>query len=186
MKRKITLGLSIWLLITLLLGGFEVFSILPRQFFGISVFVTVTTVTLLYFKNKNSKEFVDSISLKQIALVHIFRIIAGLLFLYYSDNLPEAFVSKASYGDIISGLLAILALLFNRKFLHYIFHLFGLIDLITALSIGTYFNIIGNSKMATIFYLPLILIPLFIVPILLVTHISSLKKLNQKNYNENI
>jgi len=182
MKNKIVFAIVLWALATLLLGYFEVFVNLPRQVFGISVFLIVVASTYFYFKNKPFQNFITNFSLKQIAIIHIFRIFAGSLFLFYKSNLPETFATKAGYGDIIAGILALsVFLLGHRKINYYIFNLFGIIDLISALSIGTYFNLTNDPQMAFIFTLPLLLIPVFIVPLLLVSHIASLQKLNSLN-----
>lgn len=106
---------------------------------------------------------------------HAFRHI-GLTFLVPSvvaEPLPDYFANPAAYGDLISGLLAILAIValrFGWRFalpLVWIFSIFGASDLVYALrqvEVVPYFG-------ATWY------IPTFLVPLLLVTHIMVFARL---------
>jgi hypothetical protein len=75
---------------------------------------------------------------RAIATLHCFRFF-GLVFLlpgFVGPNLPDGFATPAAYGDLATGLLAILALLTVRvRFLFWplvwAFNLVGLADLIT-------------------------------------------------------
>ena len=81
---------------------------------------------------------------RALATFHSFRFF-GLVFLlpgFVGPNLPEAFAAPAAYGDFVTGLLAILALLTARvRFvfwpLVWAFNLIGLADLVmdTAIAI---------------------------------------------------
>ncbi len=103
-----------------------------------------------------------------LVLPHAFRHI-GMVFLVpnvLARPLPEAFAIPAAYGDLASGILALLALLVLRTgwagalVLVWIFNLVGTADLLNALR---HVDVAANFGAA--WY-----IPTFLVPLLLVTH----------------
>ncbi len=94
----------------------------------------------------------------------------GLTFLVPSvvePSLPSSFALTAAYGDFISGLLAILALVALRRDwtsstpIIWLFSIVGMLDLMNALSQAE-----AVPSLAGTWY-----IPTFWVPILLVTHV---------------
>ncbi|OGS70862.1 MAG: hypothetical protein A3F91_11745 [Flavobacteria bacterium RIFCSPLOWO2_12_FULL_35_11] len=173
MKNRIIVFIIIWILITASLGYFDVFLKLPIQAFGSYVFIINILIVISYLKIKNLRSLINSIPLKLFAFINIFRIFAGLLFLHFSDKLPEEFVYKAGYGDIVAGLLGASVFIFgHRKITYYLLNIFGLLDLVNALSIGMFLNITGNPKMEFAAQFPILFIPLLIV-----THINSLTRL---------
>ena len=104
-------------------------------------------------------------------LLHSFRHI-GLAFLIpgvTAQALDPRFANPAAYGDLLAGVLALLALLALRMdwpvaiLLVWIFNIFGTVDLLNALMQGMRHNPPGSMG-STHF------IPAVIVPALLVTH----------------
>ncbi len=102
---------------------------------------------------------------------HAFRHV-GLLFLVpgvVAEPLPPEFANPAAYGDLASGVLAILALIALRGGwrvalpLVWLFSIVGTVDLFYAVFRGLSVGAGGN--MGATWY-----IPTFIVPALLVTH----------------
>jgi hypothetical protein len=177
-EKKIVFLFTIWGLVTFIIGYTKLYANLPRQVFGISVFLLLATLIVFYFKNQSFRHLADSIPLKYIALFHSWRIFAGLAFLAFQNRLPATFVNEAAWGDIISGFVDIIVfILAQNKIGYYVFNIIGLVDLILALGLGMTFALTGNPKMADIVALPLILIPLFGVPITAFTHIVSLTRL---------
>ena len=83
-----------------------------------------------------------------------------------AEPLPEFFAFAAAYGDLVSGLLAIVALIaFRRSWglalsLVWLFNVVGTVDLLNALRQADVVPYVGAT-----WY-----IPTFLVPILLVTH----------------
>ncbi|MEP1209277.1 MAG: hypothetical protein ABJM29_05735 [Rhizobiaceae bacterium] len=99
---------------------------------------------------------------------HTFRHI-GMSFLtpaVVADTMPQDFAASAGYGDLASGILALLALAaLHRKWafaitLVWIFNIVGTVDLINALRQAQ-----AVPHFAAAWY-----IPTFLVPLLLVTH----------------
>ncbi len=102
---------------------------------------------------------------------HAFRHI-GLVFLVpgvVAKPLPPEFAEPAAYGDLASGLLAILALIALRGgwkaalSLVWLFSVVGTVDLLYAMVGGFIVN--AQENMGAAWY-----IPTFVVPVLLVTH----------------
>ncbi len=96
----------------------------------------------------------------------------GLLFLVpgvVAEPLPPEFADPAAYGDLASGLLAILALVALRGRwgaalpLVWLFNVVGTVDLLHAVFRGL--SVGAQENMGAAWY-----IPTFIVPALLVTH----------------
>jgi hypothetical protein len=106
---------------------------------------------------------------------HAFRHV-GLTFFVpglVDSSLPASFANMAAYGDLVSGLLAIVVLVSLRKNwnlalpLAWLFNIIGTIDLLNALSHAEAVPHLG----ATWF------IPTFFVPLLLVTHVMIFSRL---------
>jgi hypothetical protein len=120
---------------------------------------------------------VDAIGLRRLTLFHIWRIPAGVLFLYYgaTGGLPLAFALIAGVGDILAGLGAstLLASDATIERLRRI-HRFGFADFVTAVGTGLAFTLFGDPLMATLTTLPMALIPLFGVGLSGATHIVAL------------
>ncbi len=114
-------------------------------------------------------------SLLWLALPHAFRHV-GMVFLVPGMNdqpLPAEFANPAAYGDLASGLLALLAIIALRSRwtaalpLVWIFNVVGTVDLANALRHVDVAPSFGASW----------LIPTMLVPLLLVTHFLIFKRL---------
>jgi hypothetical protein len=108
-----------------------------------------------------------------IATVHSFRFF-GLAFLLpgvVGPHLPASFATSAAYGDLATGVLALLALLTTRVrplfwFFVVAFNLVGVTDLFLA-----YFNAMRSGMPAMAEQLgALYVIPVVYVPMLMITH----------------
>ncbi len=114
-------------------------------------------------------------ALMLLIIPHAFRHL-GMAFMVpglVGDALPGGFAMAAAYGDLFSGLLAILALIALRHSwvlalsLVWVFNLFGSIDLVNALRQAEVVPQLGTT-----WY-----IPTFVVPLLLVTHVMIFARL---------
>ncbi len=110
-----------------------------------------------------------------LTLPHAFRHV-GLVFLVpgvVAQPLPEAFANPAAYGDLLTAVLALLALVALRTRwagalgLVWVFNTVGTVDLLNALRHTTVAPDFGAA-----WY-----IPTFFVPLLLVTHFMIFKRL---------
>ena len=103
-----------------------------------------------------------------LALPHAFRHV-GMVFLVpgvVAQPLPESFANPAAYGDLLTGVLALLALVALRTswtgavVLVWLFNTVGTVDLLNALR-----HVDVAPDFGAAWY-----IPTFLVPLLLVTH----------------
>ena len=103
-----------------------------------------------------------------LTLPHAFRHI-GMVFLVpgvVAQSLPNAFATPAAYGDLVTGVLALLALIALRTgwagalALVWLFNIVGTVDLLNALR-----HVNVAPAFGAAWY-----IPTFLVPLLLVTH----------------
>ena len=110
-----------------------------------------------------------------LTLPHAFRHI-GMVFLVpgvVAQPLPEAFAIPAAYGDLATGLLALLALIGLRSgwagalALVWVFNIVGTVDLLNALR-----HVDVAPSFGAAWY-----IPTFLVPLLLVTHFMIFRRL---------
>lgn len=136
--------------------------------------------TAAYFAVPAIRSAIDAIGLRRLTLFHIWRIPAGLLFLYYAaiGGLPLLFALVAGIGDVLAGVFA-MSLLTGEptpKRLWRI-HVFGFADFISAVGTGLTFTLLGDPLMATLTTLPMALIPLFGVGLSGASHIIALTAL---------
>ncbi|MCH8151894.1 MAG: hypothetical protein IH830_05930 [Planctomycetes bacterium] len=110
-----------------------------------------------------------------LTLPHAFRHI-GMVFLVpgvVAQTLPESFAALAAYGDLVTGVLALLALIALRTgwrgtlALVWVFNIVGTVDLLNALRHANAVPDLGAA-----WY-----IPTFFVPLLLVTHFMMFARL---------
>ena len=113
-------------------------------------------------------------------LPHAFRHL-GMVFLVpgvVAPTLPESFAASAAYGDLVSGVLALLALIALRNdwrgtlALVWVFNIVGTVDLLNALRDATAVPHLGSA-----WY-----IPTFFVPVLLVTHFMIYARLLRRGH----
>ncbi len=110
-----------------------------------------------------------------LTLPHAFRHV-GMVFLVpgvVGQTLPASFAAPAAYGDLVTGVLALLALIALRTgwrgtlALVWVFNIVGTVDLLNALR---HANVV--PELGAAWY-----IPTFFVPLLLVTHFMSFARL---------
>ena len=110
---------------------------------------------------------------------HAFRHIGMVFFVpgVVANPMPEAFANAAAYGDLLAGLLALLAIVtlqtgwVGALAIVWLFNVVGTVDLINALRQPDAIPALGAAWF----------IPTFLVPLLLVTHFLIFSKLLRKN-----
>ena len=114
-----------------------------------------------------------------LALPHVFRHV-GMVFLVpgvVAEPLPLSFANAAAYGDLLAGLLALLAIISLRTgwagaiTVVWIFNVIGAVDLANALRQPEPIPAFGAAWF----------IPTFLVPLLLVTHVLIFRELLRKH-----
>lgn len=111
---------------------------------------------------------------RAIATLHSFRFF-GLVFILpgvVGHNLPAAFATSAAYGDLATGLLALLALLTVKTrplfwFFVVTFHLVGVVDLVLNYYHASQIGLPAVAGQLGSAYV----IPILYVPALMITHI---------------
>lgn len=177
-EKRVTIVVVFWGVASFLSGYYSVFEHIPRLLFGVTVIAILTGLILAFLLNENFRQFCNSISLKAIALFHVWRIFAGWIFLAHSDVLSETFINNAAYGDIIAGFFGLTVFVFGHtKLNYYIFNIIGLLDFIVAVGTGITLTLLGDNGIAALVHLPLIMIPLFGVPLSGFTHFIALTRL---------
>jgi len=111
-------------------------------------------------------------NLKPILLLHAFRFL-GLAFVVpgvVSSELPAAFAQPVAYGDLISAILALLALATlrtrNGTVVTWVFNIFGTADLLFAFYLGSRISLPATQGLLGAGYF----IFAAYVPLLLITH----------------
>jgi hypothetical protein len=144
------------------------------------------------------RQVIDSIPLHWLTAMQFYRIVGAIVFLPLMGMkiLPAYFVIPASFGDLIPGLSApLVAYWIWKRSNHWrsraiVLNLFGLLDFIVAVGIGSGILYSGLSQIlfgeeqivtAHFAYFPLSLIPLFILPVGIMLHVYSLRRLMSSN-----
>jgi hypothetical protein len=111
-------------------------------------------------------------ALRPVLLLHAFRYV-GLAFLVpgvVSPDLPDAFAGPAAYGDLVTALLALLAIATLKSRLGtivvWVFNTVGTLDLVNAFYQGDRLGLgLAPGLQGAAYFIPTVLVPL-----LLVTH----------------
>jgi hypothetical protein len=137
------------------------------------------------------RRVVDAIPAGSLVSVQVYRLIGAMIFLpvYAVGSLPAYFALPAGWGDAAVGFLApFVALALNRqtrgaRWLGLSWNLFGLIDLVVAVGLGTGLLLsllhpgVGQvPPAAAMTFFPLALIPTFAVPLGFILHIYSIQR----------
>jgi len=150
------------------------------QIFGVQFILSIIVVALIakWYVAPWLGEKTLQMALGILILPHAFRHI-GLTFLtpaVVSDAMPASFAASAGYGDLTSGVLAILAMIALRRnwgaalFMVWVFNIIGTVDLLNAL----------RQAEAVPHFGAMWFIPTFLVPVLLVTHVMVFARLLKK------
>jgi hypothetical protein len=143
----------------------------------------IVTPVVAYFGLQAVRRAVDSVGLRGLTLMHVWRIPAALLFFWYGalGELPLLFWVLAGVGDFAAGCFAATLLWRDatparlRRI-----HVFGFSDFVVAVGTGLTFTLIGDPRMALLTTLPMALIPLFGVGLSGASHIVALNALARR------
>ena len=142
----------------------------------------IATPVVAYFAVQPVRRAIDSVGLRWLTLMHVWRIPAALVFFWSGvlGQLPPLFWVLAGVGDFLAGCFA--ATLWWRpatpERLRRI-HVFGFTDFVVAVGTGLAFTLIGDRRMALLTALPMALIPLFGVGLSGASHIVALHALRR-------
>jgi len=191
---------TIWFLITTAAAQLGLFDIGrgPPIAMLISFLAPVAIFAGLYLRSSRFAKAVGSWSLNFLTLAQTTRIEGFVFLLYFAiGKLPGFFAIPAGIGDVIAGVTAPLVALFLvpklttvRKYLFIAWTVYGMYDLIQAMTLGvlstssfaSLLHILPTSN-PTIATLPLSIIPTFQVPLLFILEILALLKIREKRPN---
>jgi len=182
--------LLLWLVLVLILGADDAFSRGPVELPLpiLAGFLTPILVFLAAFWTVGPfREFLMSIDLPVMAGIQAWRF-AGLGFIALNAYgvLPGLFAWPAGLGDMAIGITAPLVIYalrrrpaFATSVLFWVWNLFGILDLVDAVTLGAISAVLGIGISAEITAfpmgkMPLVLIPAFLVPLFLMLHFASL------------
>jgi hypothetical protein len=162
----------------------------------LAIAIGIAAPLVLFFASlrlsRSLREFALSLDLRLIAGMQAWRWAGlGFLSLYAQNVLPAVFALPAGLGDMAIGGTApwiILALVrqpgfaASRAFIRW--NVFGILDLLLAVSIGVVSALLstgapGEISTAPMATLPLLLIPAFLVPLFLMLHTAALMQSRQ-------
>ena len=162
----------------------RVSAILPAILLPVLVF----SVALAY--SKSAVAVLDAIPQDWLIRIQVLRVEGGIfLVLYLNGLLPGEFALPAGLGDVATGLLALpVAYLVARNSSWarpsaYAWNIFGILDLVTAVTLGflsspgPFQQLALDNPNELISQYPLVMIPVFAVPVFVILHILSLRKL---------
>ena len=186
-------ALAVWFLFALVMGAqgrYQTGAQGPPLALGLTFALPILLFVLAYSDRGAFWEFCQTLDLRVITGVHVFRFIGVDFVLHYiKGSLPAGFALPAGIGDTIVALTAIpLAVglakgttAASRRFVAW--NIFGLLDLVLAMSLGilhspSTFGILAGSGPTTLLMseLPLSLVPTFFVPVYILLHLLSLAR----------
>lgn len=185
-----TLVLTVWLALVLFLGARGAFVGPPGTpplpiFFG--AMSPIIAFLALFRMSRAFRDFVLAIDLPLATAIQAWRFAGfGFLALFTYGVLPGTFAWPAGVGDMAIGLTApwvALALMRRPSFigskLFVAWNLFGILDLVVAVSTGALNSILatgvpGEVTTGPMAQLPLVLIPAYLVPLFLMLHLAAL------------
>ncbi len=161
----------------------------PPLFLGLFLLVPIIGFSLAYRFSTRVRHAVDAIPLWLITIAHVWRFVGlGFVIGAIANVLPVQFGYPEGWGDFIAASLCLpLARAIRRR--QYLpslrgffvaWNIFGLIDLVSAISLGILYSLgpfgvlrtdVSTSLMTTF---PINLIPTFFVPLFILMHILSL------------
>jgi hypothetical protein len=185
-RRRWTLGSAIifpaWLAGVLLLAGngFFSFDVWPR---GVPIALAATLAAgYLFLLSPSFREIIAGIPQHWLIGIQTVRILGGVFLIrYFQGELPGVFAIPAGVGDVLTGLFAPLVAYWwfagkpYARTAAIAWNLFGMADLVNAVTIGT---LTGGAGGGIVF--PIVLIPIYAVPRAFLIHSYSLIGLLRK------
>jgi hypothetical protein len=193
--RKISVGiLVVWfatVLIASALHGFE--NGLGRFGLGVALAAMIPLVifSLWIAASNGFRKFLLSLNPRILTSLQTWRIMGFTFVLLEARNaLPAIFALPAGYGDMAIGATASLVAWQLGEPKHrngfILWQVLGIVDLITAVSLGTTAGLLSprGPSMVALTVLPLSLIPTFLVPLFFMFHVISIAQARKWNVGE--
>ncbi len=151
---------------------------LPPLALGLAALIPVAAFLIWFATSPGFREFALSLDPRSLTFVQSWRIIGfALLPLYAAGLLPGVLALPAGWGDIFIGATAPLAALkfanFSRRRAFVVWQILGILDLVTAMTLGPAARLISPHEVAPSLTteLPMSLLPTFGVPLFIMLHV---------------
>lgn len=167
----------LWFIAALLVGRMLLLQRLAPPAIPALVFGLAGLTLYLYFRVPALRDWVDSLDLRSIVLLHSTRFVGiYFLILYQRGELPRDFAVNGGIGDIVvaaSALVVALAPLTDaiRQRALVIWNVVGLVDILLVAATAARLNLENPLQMRALTHLPLSLLPTFLVPLIIATHV---------------
>ncbi len=180
--RKVTASLiAAWFIAALTASAFHLFRTDPTRpplALGLGALLPIIAFSLWFARSESFRRFTLALNPRTLTIVQSWRT-GGFVFLvlYAYGILPGLFAWPAGLGDFAIGATASLAALKltnpNRRSSFILWQALGVLDLVTAVTLGATASLIDPQGIPTtpMTVLPLSLIPTFVVPLLLILHL---------------
>lgn len=179
--RSIYAGLFLWLASVLAINAVGVLSMERMYLVPLGIFGSTLALIGLYRFSPGLRAFADHVDLRVPIFFHTVRAPIGVLFLVHaaSGELDPVFAFRAGWGDILAGLLALMAALATphvtptRRAAALTFNVIGLLDIVLVIATAQWLLFFSGhpETIATMAQFPYGAIPLFVVPIVFATHL---------------
>jgi hypothetical protein len=155
----------------------------------IPMIILISFALTLLTRSQTIAAAVDAAPLWWLIAYQMFRVNGGVIFLplWYYGFLPGFFALPAGVGDTLTGLFAIVVVVALwrdaplARPLAYAFNVFGMADLIYAISMGVTSTLTSTTaEVSPIVMYPLVMVPTFGVPLAFVVHCLSLWQLRRR------
>jgi hypothetical protein len=180
-KKLAAILIGVWFIIAISASALHAFRTAPDRpplLLGLAVLGPIVLFLSWFAASDGFRQYALSLNPRILTIVHSWRV-GGFVFLvlYTYGILPGIFALPAGWGDIAIGATAALVATrlanpeHRRSFI--LWQVLGILDLVTAVTLGTTATLIDPHAIPTaaMTVLPLSLIPTFAVPLLLILHL---------------
>ena len=192
---SIAVPLVLWLLVVWQLALTGVFQARPGvrvPAIPLALLIPVLVGLILLTRSSRMAAVVDAMPPSWLVGIQVYRVLGAVFLAQWANGrLPGVFALPAGIGDVLVGLLALPVALYLRsgaaggRTAAYAWNLFGILDLVLAVSLGTLTSP-GRFQMLALDFpnrvvgtYPLVMIPTFAVPLSLILHGLSLWQLTR-------
>ena len=188
--RRIPILLAAWALASLAIAATGVLTVELRPVVPLTFVTALGSLLVAYRRWPALRAFADTVDLRIPIGFHVVRIAfgAGFLVLEAQGELDPLFAVRAGWGDILAGLLAIVAVVAartsspRRRAIVHAFNVVGLVDIVVVFATAQYLLFFSGhpETMAAIGRFPLPTIPLFVLPMIFATHFLIFRRLRMQ------
>ncbi len=186
--------ISFWFAASLIGGALGIFNEPGKPPVMLAGFIVVPIAGFIvaYFISSSFRSFSQSIDLKLLVVLHLWRFVGlGFIIGWLAGVLPAGFSLPEGLGDTVAaaGALVLFTVLRKGKAPKgwlLAWNIFGLIDLISAITVGILYSnssigILNKETVNTSFMVsfPVNIIPTFFVPFFILLHLLTFKKIRE-------